>query len=672
MESKRTRPGVWALAAVLSLAALCAAGHVAFLIAGSPAAWDNLANLWLYNGALVLSGLACWIRSGLGRRLRVAWFALGAGLLAWAAADIYWVLELSELRRVPYPSLADAGYLAALPCFFVAVALMSRERVGHFTVASWIDGITASVATAAVGIALLAPALVGLTKGDTAAVMTNLAYPLGDLILIAFVVGAIVVSGVRGAGSLLLIGAGLTVWAGADALYLYLEATNSYQEGWHDALWTSGGLLLALSAAFSLRHAPSRRAFYRPPLWAPALFALAAAGLLVWDHFRPAHEAAIWLAGAALVGVGIRLAMSFRETDRLLGALHAEAITDSLTGLANRRELMNDLTVALARNNSDPITLALFDLDGFKSYNDAFGHPAGDALLRQLGARLSEAVGEAGTAYRLGGDEFCIVVSADHGPAVGLVEDARAALTARGEGFQVGASCGFALLPAEARTASAALQVVDQRMYAEKGRRSTRVAHQTQELLLRILREREPDLGDHAEGVARHAVRMAQAIGVDAETLDVIRRAAQLHDIGKIAIPEEILNKPGPLDPSEWELMRRHTLVGERILGAAPALRPVAEIVRASHERWDGAGYPDGISGDEIPLAARIIFVCDAFDAMTSPRSYQVARSQAEAIAELQRESGRQFDPDVVDVFVRLWRETSEPADRAMGAVAAR
>jgi putative nucleotidyltransferase with HDIG domain len=209
-------------------------------------------------------------------------------------------------------------------------------------------------------------------------------------------------------------------------------------------------------------------------------------------------------------------------------------------------------------------------------------------------------------------------------------------------------------------------------MYAEKGRRSTRVAHQTQELLLRILREREPDLGDHAEGVARHAVRMAQAIGVDAETLDVIRRAAQLHDIGKIAIPEEILNKQGPLDPSEWELMRRHTLVGERILGAAPALRPVAEIVRASHERWDGAGYPDGISGDEIPLAARIIFVCDAFDAMTSPRSYQVARSEAGAIAELQREAGHQFDPDAVDVFVRLWRETAGPADRAMGAIAAR
>jgi two-component system, cell cycle response regulator len=193
-------------------------------------------------------------------------------------------------------------------------------------------------------------------------------------------------------------------------------------------------------------------------------------------------------------------------------------------------------------------------------------------------------------------------------------------------------------------------------MYAEKSGRSTRVAHQTHELLLRILREREPALGEHVEGVARMATEMAQILGVDPEGLDVVRRAAELHDIGKIAIPDEILTKPGPLDEREWDLMRRHTLIGERILGAAPALRPVAELVRASHERWDGQGYPDGRAGDDIPLGARIIFICDAFEAMTANRPYRSPPfTEKEAIDELRRHAGTQFDPSLVDLFVRLW-----------------
>jgi hypothetical protein len=165
MDRREGQPrGVWALAAALSLAAICAAAHVAFLIAGSPPQWDAAANTWAYNGALVLSGVTCLIRAALSRKLRGAWVAFGVGLLAWAAADVYWTLELADLRRTPYPSWADAGYLAALPCFFVGVALLSRQRVGRFTVELWIDGITAALATAAIGVALLAPALVGLTR----------------------------------------------------------------------------------------------------------------------------------------------------------------------------------------------------------------------------------------------------------------------------------------------------------------------------------------------------------------------------------------------------------------------------------------------------------------------------------------------------------------------------
>ena len=153
-------------------------------------------------------------------------------------------------------------------------------------------------------------------------------------------------------------------------------------------------------------------------------------------------------------------------------------------------------------------------------------------------------------------------------------------------------------------------------MYAEKSVRSGRLERQTHELLVSILREREPELTDHHEDVSRLAVAVGRELGLDAEEIDVLRRAAELHDIGKIAIPEEILRKPEPLDEIEWELMRKHTLVGERILGTSPSLAPVARLVRSSHERWDGEGYPDGLAGEEIPLGARIILICDAFDAM--------------------------------------------------------
>ena len=140
------------------------------------------------------------------------------------------------------------------------------------------------------------------------------------------------------------------------------------------------------------------------------------------------------------------------------------------------------------------------------------------------------------------------------------------------------------------------------------------------------MREREPELTDHHEDVSRLAVAVGRELEFDAEEIDVLRRAAEFHDIGKIAIPDEILNKPGPLDEAEWELMRKHTLVGERIIGTFPSMAPVARLVRSSHERWDGKGYPDGRGGDEIPLGARVITVCDAFDAMRSERPYTTRR----------------------------------------------
>jgi diguanylate cyclase (GGDEF)-like protein len=334
--------------------------------------------------------------------------------------------------------------------------------------------------------------------------------------------------------------------------------------------------------------------------------------------------------------------------------LRQQAVTDPLTGLGNRRKLSAELSERLADAVAQPLVLMLFDLDGFKNYNDTFGHLAGDALLSRLGGKLADAVAPQGTAYRLGGDEFCALLPAPSRAEDlhALVSEAAGALAEQGETFSVKASCGAVLVPHEATTAEYALQLADERMYARKRSRSTTAQEQAQEVLVRIMHAKQPDLHDHSAGVARLAVAVGRRLGMNAEELDELTRAAELHDVGKVAIPDAILNKPDQLDATEWEFMRQHTILGERILSAAPALRPVARIVRSSHERWDGAGYPDGLAGESIPLAARIVAVCDAYEAITSDRCYRQARSLAAARDELHRAAGSQFDPAVVEVFL--------------------
>jgi diguanylate cyclase (GGDEF)-like protein len=332
----------------------------------------------------------------------------------------------------------------------------------------------------------------------------------------------------------------------------------------------------------------------------------------------------------------------------MLRASRREAATDALTGLGNRRALIGELERRLSADEIEPAVLALFDLDGFKAYNDMFGHPAGDLLLRRLGARLA-AIGEPGEAFRMGGDEFCVLLPAEG--ASGLVGRAQLALSDAGEGFGISASAGTVALPAEARTVSEALAIADRRMYAHKRGDRRSASNQSKDVLLRAVHERSPNLGLHGGEVAELAGRTAERLGLDLEEVRAARQGAELHDIGKLAVPDSILNKPGPLDDAEWAFMRRHTLIGERILAAAPALTDVARLVRSSHERWDGHGYPDGLVAESIPLGARVIAVCDAWDAMVSDRPYRRAMSHADALAELERCAGSQFDPAAVEAF---------------------
>jgi diguanylate cyclase (GGDEF)-like protein len=346
-------------------------------------------------------------------------------------------------------------------------------------------------------------------------------------------------------------------------------------------------------------------------------------------------------------------------------AVREQAVTDALTGLGNRRRLSADLGVALERAAAaDPALLLLFDLDGFKAYNDTFGHLAGDQLLTRLGARLSDAVAAHGGAYRLGGDEFCVLLQLDGEDVDDLIARAAAALSDSGKQFAIRASFGAVLLPHEADSPDHALQLADERMYAHKRGRAAGPRDQARDVLLRTMQAKQPELDDHSSEVAGLALRVARQLGLTGEQLDEVARAAELHDVGKVGIPDSILNKPGPLDETEWEFMHQHTILGERILNAAPALRPVARLVRSSHERWDGTGYPDQLAAEAIPLGARIIAVCDAYEAMTADRPYRKALTPQAARRELSANAGTQFDPAVVAAFLAAFaRDQSEPVD---------
>jgi two-component system, cell cycle response regulator len=272
-------------------------------------------------------------------------------------------------------------------------------------------------------------------------------------------------------------------------------------------------------------------------------------------------------------------------------------------------------------------------------------------LLARLGGNLGRAIKPYGEAYRIGGDEFCVLVVTGASSAKTIIALAASALSEQGEGFAIKASHGAVILPHEARDAALALKISDQRMYAHKEDRRSSASRQTRDILLQVLHEREPDLGNHLKGVAKLAMGVGSRLSLIPEELDEVVRAAELHDVGKMAIPDEILHKPGPLSDQEWSFVRQHTIIGERILSAAPALLPVAKLVRSSHEHWDGSGYPDGVAGEAIPLGARIVSVCDAFDAMMMSRPYRAAMTVEQALEELKTCAGTQFDPTVVDAF---------------------
>jgi diguanylate cyclase (GGDEF)-like protein len=501
--------------------------------------------------------------------------------------------------------------------------------------------------------------LMWLIYGTVAALLLPLAPPNGRYATAAWVVAAsMVVSSLltgrhwlrRKVGfNALLVGSYLALAQLATLQALAGSGASAYQE-----------LYLLLAVFTAAVHPPRRTGPYLLVLSVAACLPLLYQG---WTSATAADlgvRLLLWLALSAMTLIVIAQLRSQRMALQVETAYAQElALQDPLTGLGNRRRLMNDLEQRMSSATEErPLVLAMFDLDGFKAYNDTYGHATGDALLKRLGDKLAATMAGRGQSYRMGGDEFCVLATVPPHDAPETIDCAAQALADHGDGFTVRASCGWVLLPDErGGDPSAALRIADRRMYAQKNLARASAGRQTVDVLLKVLSERSAELGTHLHDVTGLCRAVGERLRLNVEDIGPLLQAASLHDIGKAAIPDAILDKPGPLTAEEWEFMRTHTVIGERILCAAPALTEAARLVRASHERWDGSGYPDGLSGQRIPLGARIIAVCDAYDAMVSNRPYRSRMSVEVAFEELRRCGGSQFDPLVVDAFCAVVAE---------------
>jgi diguanylate cyclase (GGDEF)-like protein len=394
---------------------------------------------------------------------------------------------------------------------------------------------------------------------------------------------------------------------------------------------------------------------------------------------------------AALLGPLLAIALYQRSAFRELRAVRL-ALTDPLTALGNHRHFHDRLERELvdARSREATLTLCLLDIDDFKLINDRFGHPVGDTVLVAVAGTLRQN----GEAFRLGGDEFALLLRGRDEAA--SVETAEAILhrirdVHVDEVGGVSASAGLAMFPVHGVGRDELIRLADSALYwaKEQGKNCVRVSRAGVIELAELTRvtanvdravrfraaaalARAADARDatssHSQRVADLAVRIARRMGIDADELELTRLAARLHDVGKLAIPEEILRKSGPLTEPERLALERHPQIGYRMLENL-GIAVVAESVLRHHERWDGGGYPSGLPGAEIPLSARIIFVADAYDVMTSERVYRRRLTPEEALAELERCSGSQFDPEVVSSLAdELAPADTAPADTALAS----
>jgi two-component system cell cycle response regulator len=384
----------------------------------------------------------------------------------------------------------------------------------------------------------------------------------------------------------------------------------------------------------------------------PLVFALLGIGLLIYNHLNQrVTDVIFWLTLGLIVTVFARILETNRRQSQLLDQQKHETLNDRVTALPNRRQLEADIEAMKARPGERRV-LVLLELEGLQTYGDRVGYAAGDELLRQSAQSLIQAVGPlSGVAYRFGTARLAALVPYDERRRGEVILAATDSLRDQDADPAIGRSYGEVAIPDETAEAEVAFQLAGQRLEAHRQRQHRSARRQAHAVLMAALSARRPELRDHLRTVTYRAIALARRLGMGIAEIDDIALAAELQDVGLLAVPESVLEKEAPLSEAETAMVHSHTAEGERIIAAAPGLGSVAGLVRSSAERYDGSGYPDGLVGEAIPLGARIIAVAVAFAALTAQRPYRPALNSTEALAELRRCAGTQFDPRVVEAL---------------------
>jgi HD-GYP domain-containing protein (c-di-GMP phosphodiesterase class II) len=393
----------------------------------------------------------------------------------------------------------------------------------------------------------------------------------------------------------------------------------------------------------------------------PIAFALVGIALLVYDHVNQRVPALVfWLTLGLIITVFARMIETNRRQSRALAAQRRDAVNDRVTGLRNRNSLEADLAAAATAPGNGWV-LVLLELEGLEAHNDRVGYAAGDAVLRDAARQLADAVVPlSGIAYRVAASRLAVLVPAGDRQLGEIVLAATGSPQDADAEASIGRSYGEVMVPDEATDAETAIQLAGRRLAAHRQSRQRSARRQAHSVLMAVLDARHPEQRDHLRVVTYRAISLARRLGLGREEIDDIALAAELQQIGLLAVPEAVLEKEA-LDEAERATVRSHTAEGARIVAAAPGLASVARLVRSSAEHFDGSGYPDGLAGEAIPLGARVIAVSVAFAAMTQPRPYREPVSPNEALAEMRRSSGAQFDPRVVEALASDLAEEAAP-----------
>jgi diguanylate cyclase (GGDEF)-like protein len=328
---------------------------------------------------------------------------------------------------------------------------------------------------------------------------------------------------------------------------------------------------------------------------------------------------------------------------------------DKLTGLYNRTYFEEALT-SLDNEASMPLGLIMGDCNGLKMVNDVFGHEAGDKLLNSIAEMFKSICGDDDIVARVGGDEFAIILPRTSSEKANFIISSIKKMCSDGivDSVSPSIALGYAIKTNMNKDINTVYKLAEDRLYNNKLVESKSIRSSIISSLKKTLEERTHETEAHAQRMKELSVRMGKKMDLYDNELDELSLLAMLHDIGKIAIPDYILGKPDKLTESEWKIMKSHCEIGYRIAAASPELAHIANLILSHHERWDGTGYPQELKGEDIPLLSRIIAVVDAYDAMTSDRSYHAAVSREIAQKELERCSGTQFDPSIIEKFIEV------------------